>query len=91
LNCRIGGDEIFYDDENLTTMTLIGGIHNKTVASLHLRSWRNEMKDESTASIKFYPPLLIQQKRIRSSNTAMDGSDLLFNESSIAKWNAKHY
>ncbi len=30
---------------NLTTVDLVGGIH-KTVASLHLESWRNEMNEE---------------------------------------------
>ena len=30
---------------NLTTVDLVGGIH-KTVASLHLKSWRNEMRED---------------------------------------------
>ncbi len=35
----------FHDCNNLTTVDLVGGIH-KTVASLHLESWRNEMNAE---------------------------------------------
>jgi hypothetical protein len=30
---------------NLTTVTIVGGIH-KTIASLHLESWRNDMRQE---------------------------------------------
>jgi len=39
------GDHVFYNCPNLETVDLVGGIH-KTVASLHLESWRNQMKDE---------------------------------------------
>jgi hypothetical protein len=35
----------FNDCKNLTTVDLVGRIHN-TVASLHLESWRNEMNEE---------------------------------------------
>eukprot|EP00985_Skeletonema_marinoi_P011259 scaffold5329_cov126-Skeletonema_marinoi.AAC.14 len=38
------GDDAFYNCTNLT-VDLVGEIHN-TVASLHLDSWRSEMKDE---------------------------------------------
>ena len=38
-------DNVFHDCSNFTTVDLVGGIH-KTVASLHLKSWRNEMKAE---------------------------------------------
>eukprot|EP00986_Skeletonema_menzelii_P003117 scaffold912_cov178-Skeletonema_menzelii.AAC.2 len=39
------GDYVFYDCPMLTTVDLVGGIHN-TVASLHLEIWRSEMTDE---------------------------------------------
>ncbi len=35
----------FHDCPNLATIDLVGGIH-KTVASLHLESWRDEMNEE---------------------------------------------
>jgi hypothetical protein len=38
-------DGVFDLCTNLTTVDLVGGIH-KTVASLHMESWRNEMTDE---------------------------------------------
>ena len=38
-------DNAFYDCPNLATVDLVGGI-DKTVASLHLDSWRNEMTGE---------------------------------------------
>jgi hypothetical protein len=38
-------DDVFYECPNLTTVALVGGIH-KTVASLHLESWKNEMRQE---------------------------------------------
>jgi len=44
LKCMIGGGA-FYNCTNLKTVDLVGGIH-RTVASLHLEGWRNEMKDE---------------------------------------------
>jgi len=44
LHCMIGVD-VFSNCPKLTTVDLVGGIH-KTAASLHLESWRNEMKDE---------------------------------------------
>ncbi len=45
LNDRHGIYTQFDDCPNLTTVVLVGGIH-KTVASLHLESWRNEMNEE---------------------------------------------
>ena len=39
------GDNVFDGCLDLTTVDLVGGIH-QTVASLHLGSWRNEMMDE---------------------------------------------
>eukprot|EP00984_Skeletonema_dohrnii_P017297 scaffold7856_cov72-Skeletonema_dohrnii-CCMP3373.AAC.1 len=32
--------------EQLATVDLVGGAHNKTVASLHMESWRTEIKEE---------------------------------------------
>jgi hypothetical protein len=42
---RDGNYTQFRECYNLTTVDLVGGIH-KTVASLHLESWRNEMNAE---------------------------------------------
>ena len=39
------GNNVFHNCPNLTTVTLEGDIH-KTVASLHLESWTNELNDE---------------------------------------------
>jgi len=44
LNFVIDAD-VFNLCRNLTTVELVGGIHN-TIASLHLESWRNQMKGE---------------------------------------------
>ena len=38
-------DRVFDFCSKLATVDLVGGIH-QTVASLHMESWRNEMKDE---------------------------------------------
>ena len=38
-------DNVFFFCKDLTTIDLVGGIH-QTVASLHLESWRNEMNNE---------------------------------------------
>jgi hypothetical protein len=35
-------DDVFYECPKLSTVDLVGGIH-KTIASLHLESWRNDM------------------------------------------------
>jgi hypothetical protein len=43
LECMIGDDT--FNCPDLTTVDLVGGVH-RTVASLHLESWRNEMKGE---------------------------------------------
>ena len=40
-----GGYNQFYDCEQLTTVHLVGGVH-KTIASLHMESWRTEMITE---------------------------------------------
>eukprot|EP00985_Skeletonema_marinoi_P008115 scaffold3618_cov121-Skeletonema_marinoi.AAC.3 len=36
----------FDDCDLLTAVDIVGGAHNKTVASLHMESWRTEMKEE---------------------------------------------
>ena len=41
----IGGNHVFGNCSKLISVDLVGGIH-KTVASLHLESWRNEMNNE---------------------------------------------
>jgi hypothetical protein len=38
-------DDVFDNCRNLTTVNLVGGIH-KTIASLHLESWKNQIRDE---------------------------------------------
>eukprot|EP00986_Skeletonema_menzelii_P003534 scaffold1104_cov187-Skeletonema_menzelii.AAC.1 len=50
------GDYVFGDCPMLTTVDLVGGIHN-TVASLHMESWRNEMMDEINRINKTPPTL----------------------------------
>eukprot|EP00986_Skeletonema_menzelii_P001717 scaffold468_cov133-Skeletonema_menzelii.AAC.9 len=52
----IGGDYVFGECPMLTTVDLVGGIHN-TVASLHMESWRNEMMDEINRINKTLPTL----------------------------------
>ena len=39
------GDRVFHDCDGLSTVDLVWGIH-KTISSLLLDSWRNQMKDE---------------------------------------------
>ncbi len=39
------GDSVFDKCENLSRVDVIGGIH-KTISSLHMESWRDEMKEE---------------------------------------------
>ena len=45
LKSNMFGDNAFDGCEELTTVDLVGGIH-KTVASLHMESWRSEMTGE---------------------------------------------
>jgi len=40
------GVDVFGFCPELTTVDLVGGIHDKTIASLHLESWRNEKREE---------------------------------------------
>ena len=46
---------------NLTTMDLVGGIH-RTVASLHLEEWKNEMKGEINRINEILPNTTSSQK-----------------------------
>jgi hypothetical protein len=39
------GNYVFYMCVNLSTVDVVGGIH-KTISSLHMESWRNEMREE---------------------------------------------
>jgi hypothetical protein len=39
------GDDVFDYCVNLSTVDVVGGIH-KTISSLHMESWRNEMREE---------------------------------------------
>eukprot|EP00984_Skeletonema_dohrnii_P007072 scaffold2531_cov126-Skeletonema_dohrnii-CCMP3373.AAC.3 len=55
LNCVIGAD-IFAFCPRLATVDLVGGIH-KTVASLHLEGWKNEMNDEMNRINQVLPPI----------------------------------
>ena len=59
LNVIIGRDAyyVFEDCPNLITVSLVGGIHN-AIASLHLESWRNEMKDEINRINQALPGIL---------------------------------
>ncbi len=54
-------DNVFYDCPNLTTVNLVGGIHN-TVASLHLESWRNEMNGDINRINQLLPNTDDEQK-----------------------------
>jgi hypothetical protein len=45
LKDNIIGMNVFLYCKNLTMVTLVGGIH-KTIASLHLEGWRNDMRQE---------------------------------------------
>ena len=50
------GDYVFNGCEELTTVDLVGGVHN-TVASLHLESWRGEMSNKINRINKTLPNL----------------------------------
>jgi len=60
LKCMIG-DQVFFNCSRLALVDLVGGIHN-TVASLHLESWRNEMKDEVNIINEVLPYTTSSQK-----------------------------
>jgi BMFP domain-containing protein YqiC len=52
---------VFADCDNLSQVDLVGGIH-KTVSSLLLDSWRNEMKDEINQISQDLPNTLANEK-----------------------------
>jgi len=60
LNCMIK-DGVFWRCPKLTTVDLVGGIHNN-IASLHLESWRDEMKDEINRINQVLPDTVAQEK-----------------------------
>ena len=51
----------FHDCDNLSQVELIGGVH-KTVSSLLLESWRNEMKDEIDRINQVLPNTATEEK-----------------------------
>jgi len=57
------GDHVFYNCLHLTTVALVGWIH-KTVASLHLKSWRSEMKREMNRINQALPNTTSSQKTV---------------------------
>jgi len=61
LKCEMIEDDVFGDCPNLTTMDLVGGIH-RTVASLHLERWRNEMNEEINRINQVLPNTTSYQK-----------------------------
>ncbi len=44
LKCNMIAPSVFHNCSHLTTIDLVGGIH-ETVASLHMKGWRNDMTD----------------------------------------------
>jgi len=46
----------------LTAVDLVGGAHTKTIASLHMESWRTEMKEEINRINQVLPDIGRQQK-----------------------------
>ena len=55
------GDRVFDGCVKLTTVDLVGGIH-RTIASLHLESWRNEMKNEMNRINQTLPTITISRE-----------------------------
>eukprot|EP00984_Skeletonema_dohrnii_P003241 scaffold1074_cov124-Skeletonema_dohrnii-CCMP3373.AAC.3 len=53
------GDHAFYN--SLETVDLVGGIH-RTIASLHMESWKNQMKDEVNIINLILPNALSEEK-----------------------------
>ena len=56
------GDYVFGECPMLTTVDMVGGIHN-TVASLYLESWRNEMTDEINRINQVLPTITGEETR----------------------------
>eukprot|EP00984_Skeletonema_dohrnii_P013993 scaffold5857_cov74-Skeletonema_dohrnii-CCMP3373.AAC.1 len=57
-------NSVFSFCHSLNAVDLVGGIH-KTVASLHLESWRNQMKDEVNIMNEVLPNTLLKTTEIR--------------------------
>ena len=68
-------DDVFFFCEDLTTIDLVGGIHN-TIASLHMESWRNEMTGEINRINQVLPTIEektdLMQQWMRSTNERFD-------------------
>ncbi len=56
------GCKSFYGCENLSRVDVIGGIH-KTISSLHLETWRNEMEAEIDTINQTLPNIASEQTR----------------------------
>ncbi|KAK1742677.1 leucine-rich repeat domain-containing protein, partial [Skeletonema marinoi] len=54
-------NNVFSDCPDLTTMDLVGGIHN-TIASLHLESWKNDTTEEINRINQVLPNTTSSQK-----------------------------
>ncbi len=73
----------FDDCSFLTTVDLVGGIH-KTVASLHLQSWRNEMNEEIQRINQILPNTVENEK----TNVVRDWIESVINR--IEHYKTKH-
>ncbi|KAK1742707.1 hypothetical protein QTG54_006304 [Skeletonema marinoi] len=85
LNCTIGRDA-FECGEKLATIDLVGGIH-KTIASLHLERWRNDMKDE----INQIHQILLDTHSFYLTGTIQRWIGSVIHKMSITKWSTKKY
>ena len=63
LKHNLFGNRVFSECDNLSQVEIVGGIH-KTISSLLLNSWRNEMKDE-IGRIEIFPTPI---RRLQQSN-----------------------
>ena len=64
---------VFDDCDELARVCLVGGIH-KTIYSLHLESWRNEMNDEIKRINRALPTLNAEGTRPRVSHSGFNQS-----------------
>ena len=68
-------DRVFFDCPKLTTVDVVGGIH-QTISSLHTERWRNDLKDEINSINQVLPT-------IRGVNAYSDESEA---KSRIIQW-----
>ncbi len=87
LKVGIIDDNTFCLCENLTTVDLIGEIR-KSIASLHLEGWRNEIKDEINRINRVLPNISPPFKRHPKYN---NGSNQSSADSNITKQSIKRY